>query len=308
MHPELYRRHRPTLFKGVVGQPDAVRVLHDFVKRQSIPHALLFTGPSGCGKTTLARIMQVKLECSDDDFSEINAADFRGIDTVRDIRMRMNLAPLGGKTRVWLIDEAHQMVSQAQNALLKMLEDPPAHVYFMLATTDPAKLLKTIVTRCTEVRVKPLSPAVMEELIKTVAAAEGVELAEDVRDKLVNHADGSARKALVLLNSIIKLEDQIQQLAAIEASDIKPQAIKLAQLLIAPNPVWLEVAKVVKSLSDEDPEQLRWMILGYAKSVLLGGRLAGRAALLIQCFERNFYDSKHAGLALACWEACTVKR
>src|SRR5690606_3369465 len=108
-----------------------------------IPHAMLFTGPSGCGKTTLARILRVKLRCSDNDFQEINAADFRGIDSIRSMRQQVGAAPLGGDSRIWLIDEAHSMTADAQNAFLKLLEDTPRHVYFFLATTDPQKLKKT---------------------------------------------------------------------------------------------------------------------------------------------------------------------
>ena len=99
---ELYKKHRPASFDNVIGQDEAVRSLSEFVKNNKIPHAILFTGPSGVGKTTLARILKDHLGCGDPDFQEINTADFRGIDTVREIRQRMGLAPMFGKSRVWL--------------------------------------------------------------------------------------------------------------------------------------------------------------------------------------------------------------
>ena len=155
---ELYKKYRPKNFKRIVGQPTITEQLTSMTRSNQFPHSSLFSGPSGCGKTTLARIMRNKLDCGDQDFQEVNCADFRGIDMVRDIRNRMNLAPIGGECRVWLIDEAHQLSSQAQNAFLKILEDTPSHVYFMLATTDPQKLIPTIRTRCAEFKVSSLNP------------------------------------------------------------------------------------------------------------------------------------------------------
>lgn len=298
---ELYRRHRPVSFKQVIGQPDAVKILNEMVKNSRIPHAILFTGGSGCGKTTLARILRVKLDCGESDFMEINAADFRGIDMVREIRNRMNLSPIGGTTRIYLIDEAHQLSSQAQNALLKMLEDTPKHVYFFMATTDPLKLLSTIRTRCTEVKLKELSPAAMKELLLSVADKEGIELGEEVLDRLIEHAEGSARKALVILNQVMGLPDEDARMNAIENSDHKSKGIELARALLNPGTKWAEVALLLKGL-EEEPESIRYLVLGYASNVMLGGgKMAPRAFKIADIFQHNFYDSKRAGLVLACW-------
>ena len=118
---------------------------------------ILFTGPSGTSKTTLARIYKNHIGCSDMDFVELNAANFKGIDTVRDIIRDMNLSPMKGPVRMWLIDECHKMTNDAQNAFLKSLEDVPSHVRFCLATTDSSKLLKTLVSRCHKVQTKLLT-------------------------------------------------------------------------------------------------------------------------------------------------------
>lgn len=300
---ELYKRHRPISFKQVVGQPDAIKILQEMVKNNRIPHAILFSGGSGCGKTTLARILKDKLNCGESDFTEINAADFRGIEMVREIRNRMNLSPIGGTSRIYLIDEAHQLSSQAQNAFLKMLEDTPKHVYFFLATTDPLKLIATIRTRCTEVKLKELGPASMRELLVSIAEKEGVELSDDVLDRLIDHSEGSARKALVILNQIIGVPDDDGRLNAIENSDHKSKGIELARALLNPRASWPEVAKLLKGL-EEEPETIRYIVLGYASNVMLGGgKLAGRAFYIADIFQHNFYDSKRAGLVLACWAA-----
>ena len=304
MTEELYKRYRPSSFQDVLGQDDAIRVLNDMGKRKAVPHCLLFVGPSGVGKTTLARILRTKMGCGDADYREINASakDSRGIGGVADIQSNMHLAPISGKVRVWMIDECHQLTPDAQNSFLKTLEDTPKHVYFMLSTTDPHKLKNTIITRSTEIKLVSLSRTCLADLVLSVLEAESVKLSEDVRDKLVDVADGSARKVLVLLHAIIGLETEEEQLEAIARGDHKAKAIEIARALLNPRSQWMDVAKIIKTVK-EDPEQLRYMVLGYCRSVLLGGgKMADRAAMIMDRFQDNFYDSKQAGLALACYD------
>ena len=122
---DLYQKHRPVTLDDVVGQPVAVASVRQLLADGGVPHVLLFSGPSGCGKTTLARILQRELECSDLDWHEINSASFRGIDTVRQIQDDLIYRPVSGRSRIWLIDEAHQVTGTAQEAMLKILEDMP---------------------------------------------------------------------------------------------------------------------------------------------------------------------------------------
>lgn len=301
---ELYRRYRPERFKDVVGQRDAMKALADMGKRNAIPHALLFTGPSGTGKTTLARIIRNNLKCSDVDFVEINASDFRGVDTIRDIRRQMGSSPIAGNCRVWLIDEVHQLTNDAQNAFLKILEDTPSHVYFMLATTDPQKLKKTIVTRCTEIRCKSLSEKDLIDLVKVTSYQENVQnpnydgLDDAVAKKIAQAADGSARKALVLLHAVIGLDDKNKQMAAIDSADSNAAAIEIARMLMR-RAKWSEVSAMIKKVDDE-PETIRRIILGYFSTVLLGGGDA-RAAEIIEEFRDNWYDCGKAGLVVSCY-------
>jgi len=309
---ELYKKYRPTKFSEVVGQDEVVEVLTEFGKRKSIPHCILFVGPSGCGKTTIARILRKKMKCGDTDFQEMNVADFRGIDMVRDIRSRMSLAPINGKVRVWLIDECASLTKDAMNAFLKMLEDTPDHVYFFLATTDPQKLLRTIRTRATEIAVKPLNSSDMEKLIKQIVAKEQQEMGvvsnitEDITDKIVKLTDGSPRKALVLLNQVIGIEDEEKALAVLSDGVAEEDAIELARLLLNPKVTWAEVAKLIKSIKgiEESVEGIRWLILGYMSSVALSNsNQTGKACRVMEAFRDHFYDCKKAGLILACREA-----
>ena len=296
---DLHLVHRPQTFKDVVGQQFAVSQLKAMGRAKQVPHALMFTGPSGCGKTTLARLLARSLKCDKVDLAELNAANSRGIDMVREIEGTAPLSPLVGDVRVWIIDEVHQLTTAAQDAFLKLLEEPPRHVYFFLATTDPQKLKRTIVTRCTEVKVHSLSLAALGEVV-TRARPQGAVLGEDVEGRIAEMADGSARKALVLLQQVAHLppDDQLDTLAK---SDVKAQTIDLCRALMNPRSNWAAVAPLVKAIDDE-PESVRRMVLGYYATVALGGgKQARRAVTVIEAFMDNFYDSGRAGLVQACY-------
>lgn len=306
---ELYRRHRPKNLDGILGQPEAVRSLRDFIVKKNVPHVILFVGHQGCGKTSMARILARELGCSKTDYCEINCAAVEGaIETVRSIQQRMGLAPIGGKCRVWVLDEIQSLsrASFAQQALLKMLEDTPDHCYFFLCTTDPGKILPTIKSRCTEIKVKPLSDSVVKQLLTNVAKKESVELDDDLIEKITEVAEGSARKALVILNQVIGLPEK-ERVEAIQKADVKKQAIELARELINPRGDWKKCAAILKDLED-DPEGVRRMILAYANSVLLGGGgLMNRAYLILECFSSPVWEMGRPGLTRAAYEVFQQK-
>lgn len=302
MTTELYKVHRPKKLDDVVGQPEAVNKLKSMQKAGRFPHTVLLSGPPGCGKTTIARIFKSLLNCGKHDFRELNCADDRGIDVVREIKRRITLQPLGGDVRIWLIDECHQLTSNAQDAFLKELEDTPEWVYFVLCTTDPQKLKKTVLSRCDKIAVKPLNAKDMEFLLKRVLKKEKKELTEEVLDKLIEHAEGSPRQALVLLNSIIDLEDEEVQLKTIERSDTQHQAIEIARALLDTRTKWSAMATIIKAV-EEEAESLRWMVLSYMEKVVLGGgKMAPRAFNIITVFSEPFFNTKRTGLTAACWE------
>lgn len=300
MTTELYKRYRPQTFDEVLGQEQAIRPLEQMIAKGALPHALLFVGPSGCGKTTVARILQQELECTNMSFAEYNAADFRGIDTIREIRSRVGLAPLGGKSRIFLLDEAHKLTGDAQNSLLKLLEDTPGHVYFILCTTDPAKLIRTVITRCTQIQFKGLPEADLRELLDDVCAAEKLQIDDEVFDRIIEYAEGSARHALVNLDKVALCKDSKAQLEALVAGDFRVQTKELCRTLIKGGVRWPQIAAQLKAI-DEEPESIRRAILGYANSVLLSSGNK-RAWLIIEIFRDHFFDSGRAGLTAACWD------
>ena len=299
---ELYKKHRPQKLSDVIGQKDAIDAIVDMGKRGAIPHTILFTGPSGCGKTTLARIIRVKLKCSDEDYEELNASDCRGIDEIRGIRQRMGFAPMNGACRVILVDECHGLTSDAQEAFLKLLEDTPKHIYFFLCTTNPGKLKKTIITRSTEIKCKGLSESDIVELVKKIATVEGKTLDDAVISKLARASSigdcCSARLALVLLHKIIGITNKDEQLSIIELGDVQTQGIDLCRLLMK-GAQWGELAAVLSKL-EEDAEAVRRIILGYAQAILLKAPNK-RASDIIEEFRLPLYDIGKPGLVNGCF-------
>lgn len=303
---ELYKKYRPASLQRVIGQKTVVASIKKMAEEKKLPHAILLHGPSGCGKTTIARILRGLLDCSDHDFSEVNCANFRGIDMVREIQNRAGLHPLGGTSRVWLIDECHRLTGEAQDAFLKLLEDPPKHCYFLLATTDPKKLSATVKNRCTSFELKPVAESDLEALIRSVLKREKCEMSDEMIAAIAESAERSPRRCLVNLESALAAGDDEAAMQAIKAPALQEQGIMVARALFNPQTNWASMAKILRSV-DEEPESLRWMVLAYANKLALSGHQAARAILVINAFRDNWYDCKQAGLIASCWEVVGVK-
>lgn len=299
----LHLDYRPKTFDEFIGNKPTAEALKTLLNREKkeIPHSLLFTGPSGCGKTTLARIVAGELNCSDFDLKELNIADFRGIDTVRDIRKQVTLRPLGGDTRVWILDECHKLSNDAQNALLKLLEDTPSHVYFLLCTTDPQKLLKTILSRCTEFKVSALSDNRLFRYLGQICAKEGKKVSREVLERISELSEGHPRASLVALDKVIDLPEKKMLRSVDTAIFEQNKAIELCQALIDKKG-WKTVSVILKGLKEEDPERVRRAVLGYCSSVLLNKDSPG-AFVIMEQFIIPLYDSGYPGLVMASYIA-----
>ena len=298
----LHTDHRPKKFEEIVGNKATVKSLESVLNREKkkIPHAFLFHGASGCGKTTLARIISDILGCSEFDYLEINAGNSRGIETIRSILKTINLKPLGGSVRVILFDEVHATTKDFQNALLKSLEDTPSHVYFILCTTDPKKLLLTIRNRCMMFEVKKLSEEGLQGLLNEVSNAEDSDIKFETLKQIASKAEGCPRQALILLDQVIDLDPREMRRSIQSFKTQEEKVIDLCRALIKKDK-WSTVATILKGL-DDDPETVRYSVLGYMNSVLLGS-VNIQASIVLSMFQDPFYDSGKAGLTLASFKS-----
>jgi len=298
----LYLKYRPTTLDEVFGNIEALESLSGMLKRDT-PHAFLLTGPTGCGKTTIGRIIAKELGCppsdKNTDFKEIDSADFRGIDTIRKIREIANFSPLKNVCRVWLIDECHKLTGDAQSALLKILEDTPKHVYFILCTTDPQKLLPTIKGRCSVFETRPLDERQMMSLLRKVVKAENESLEKPVYDQIIQDSFCHPRNALQILDQVLRVDSENRLATATKAAENQSQSIELCRILLKGGG-WKRVAVILKGLKNEDPESIRRHILAYCQSVLLNGDQE-RAGLIMEEMIEPFYNTGYAGLVFACY-------
>lgn len=219
----LYRKYRPSNFDEVVGQQPIIQTLKNAIVQNRIAHAYLFCGPRGTGKTSIAKIFAKMLNCEDEsnkpcgkctnckmvqngshpDIIEIDAASNNGVDEVRDLIDKVKYAPMQGKYKVYIIDEVHMMTTGAFNALLKTIEEPPAHVVFILATTEPNKVIPTIISRCQRFDFNKVSQKDIEKRLSIVCKEEKIEIDPEAISLIAQLADGGMRDSLSILDQCI---------------------------------------------------------------------------------------------------------
>jgi len=233
----LARKYRPCVFSDMVGQDVVTATLRGAIAEGRVGHAYLFSGPRGTGKTTTARILAKALNCekgpapdpcgecercraaesgSEIDLVEIDAASNTGVDYVRELREQVAYRPMHARFKIYIVDEVHMLSKPAFNALLKTLEEPPPHVKFLFATTEPEKVIETVLSRCQVLRLVPLSEQTIGERLAAVFEQEGVRAAEGVCAALARRAHGGMRDALSLADQLLSLAGDAPQLADID--------------------------------------------------------------------------------------------
>ncbi len=204
-HATLYRQYRPQDFGEVRGQEQVTDTLEKAIKSGKVAHAYLFAGSRGTGKTSVARILAKRLGVSDKDLYEMDAASQTGVDNIRELREGVQTSPFDSKYKFYIIDEAHMLSKAAWNALLKTLEEPPAHAIFVLATTERDKVPDTIQSRCEVYTFKQPSREVLAQTAEDVAKKEGYVLEKPAAELVALLSEGSFRDALSILQKVLSV-------------------------------------------------------------------------------------------------------
>lgn len=302
MNETYTAKYRPKDWKDVVGQAVVVRSLKAALT-DGTNHTFLFSGPSGTGKTTLARIAAKHLGCQASDINEINAAHFTGVEDMRQLGETTKFKSLSGRPRMIILDECHRLSAAAFASILKPLEEPPEGMWWVLCTTDPAKVPQTIQTRCIRYTLAAVGKDDLAEMLEGVADVEGLNLEAAIIDLCVKQAQGSPRMALVNLATCAQAKNKDEAKKLLQTVIDSTVAIDLARALTS-GAEWFIVVELLEGLKDENPESIRHVVRSYLTKVIMNpktGKGVEKHLAVLEQFSRPFPSSDGISpLVLAC--------
>lgn len=344
MYQSLYRKYRPTNFDEVVGQKIIIQTLKNAVKNNQITHAYLFAGPRGTGKTSIAKILAKIINCENldgynpcnkcvnctqynnkqaVDIIEIDAASNNGVEEIRDLKSKITLVPTTGKYKIYIIDEVHMLSTGAFNALLKTLEEPPKHVIFILATTDPHKIPSTILSRCQRFDFKKIDNLDIIRRIKKIVSTENIKIEEKAIEEIAVLSDGGMRDALSLLDQAISYsEDQItlEDIYEINGTVTPDQMNLLLQNIISNNVE--DVFRKIDQLNEQGKDfyKLTEEIIMYLRDILLSRLVPNynnihdnlnlkndEVIIYIETFNKSLFEMKNSNNMKLIFELTIIK-
>lgn len=289
---DLHTKYRPKVFSGVVGHRAVIRSLYALQKK-GFPHAWLLTGPSGVGKTTIARIICNELDCHSNELLEIDAATHTGVDAWREITSTLLFQPLQGAVKCVVVDECHMLSKSAWNSLLKVVEEPPDHVYWFFCTTEEKRVPRTIQTRCHDVKLKLLKPDDLFTIMRSVSR-----IPDDILWQVVEYAEGSARQALTGLAAVLGVESEMEAKELLQRLEDSSEVIELCRALATGALSWSGAMKIFKRMDQPDPESMRKVICAYFTKVAVGAKSeeqAISALAVLDAFREPYYSTSGLG-------------
>lgn len=292
---ELELKYRPLSFDELVGWEKEKESLLSIIHTKRM---FLLYGLRGCGKTTVGRLIAYELGIDDFDIIEIDGATNTGVDNARDIKAKAQLLPLKGEKKIYIIDEVHQLSRNAFDSLLKILEEPPEHCVFVICTSEINKVPQTIKSRAAAYEVKPLDRNDSFKLLNWVCEEEKIEISNAIKQAIVAEKEGVPREMLIALDMVKGMSKEADAITLISSTESNPQVVDLCRCLLSADK-WSKISKILQDLK-EDPESIRYGVLGWMNTVLLKEENA-RAATVILNFTESFMYSKKAGLTLACY-------